>query len=99
MSGGSPARPAPPLSVQGADGWVGASGHQDAVGVQLVQGGAVHKDVVAVGHSLATSECHRVGRVRHGIVNSHQPLLMSTFQLLLMQNSVHLHPGKKHIVR
>lgn len=98
VSSGSPASPAPPLSVQGADGRVGASGHQDAVGVQLVQGRPVHKDVVAVGHSLATSECHRVGRVRHGVINSHQPLLMSTLQLLLMQNSVHLHPGEKHRV-
>lgn len=96
VSGRPPAGPPPPLPVQGADGWVRAGGHQYAVGVQLVQGRPVHKDVVAVGHSLATSECHRVGRVRHGVIDSHQPLLMSALQLLLMQDSVHLHSERKH---
>lgn len=91
VSGGSSPYPATPLSVQRADWWVRAGGHEDAVGVQLIQSGSVDKDFVAVWHALAPSEGHGIGRVRDGILNSHEAFLVGVLQLLLVQDGVHLH--------
>lgn len=96
VSGGPPACPATPLSVQRADGWVRAGGHEDAVGVQLIQSGSVDEDFVAVWHALAPSERHGIGRVRHGILKSHEALLVGVLQLLLVQDGVHLHSEQDH---
>lgn len=94
VHGRPPPGPPAPLPVQRADWRVGAGRHEGAVGVQLVQGGAVDEDVVAVGHALAASEQHGVGGVRHGVLHSHQAFLVSVLQLLLVQDGVHLHSDK-----
>lgn len=52
--------------------------------MELIQGGAVDEDVVAIWHALTTSERHVVGRVRHGVVHSHESLMVGVLQLLLM---------------
>lgn len=92
VSGGPSPRPAAPLPVQRADGRVRTGGHEDAVGVQLIQGGPVDEDLVAVGQALTPSESHWVGRVGHGIFHSHEALLVGVLQLLLVKDGVHLHP-------
>lgn len=96
VSGGPSPRPAAPLPVQRADGWVRTGGHEDAVGVQLIQSGPVDEDLVAVGHALTPSEGHGVGRVGHGVFHSHEALLVGVLQLLLVQDGVHLHPEQDH---
>lgn len=96
MGGGSSPGSAAPLSVQRADWWIRAGRHEDAVGVEVVKSGPVHEDVVSLWHALTSSEGHRVGRVRHGVVNSHQPFLVGVLQLFLMQDGVHLHSGQEH---
>ena len=93
VAGGPSPRPAPSLPMQGAHGRVGAGGHDHAVGVQVLQRGPVHEDVVAVGHALASPEGHGVGLVHERVLHSHQPLLVGVLQLLLVQDGVHLHPG------
>lgn len=96
VSGGSSPCPATPLSVQRAHRRVRTGGHEDAVGVQLIQRGPVDEDVVAVRHALTPSERHGTGRVRHGILHSHEALLVGVLQLLLVQDGIHLHSEQDH---